>query len=247
MKKKTLEEIFNITKGDILSIVGSAGKTTLLFQLAKELREQYHVLATTSTKIYKPSTKDCSLYTNIDSYINNKNRTAQKETTVISRDIDCDKNKLIGINDNDLDKIINDFDLAIIEADGSRKLPLKGWKEHEPVILSGTNKTIGIIPIDMLFKKVNENSIYGFEEFKKLVNNAEFIDCEAIGKICSNKNGLFKNSRGTLYLYINKADTEEYIEKALYLSNYLKKSIVGKPYNFKICFGSFKQGEFYEY
>jgi len=247
MRKKTLEEIFNITKGDIVSIVGSSGKTTLLFQLAKELKEQYHVLTTTSTKIYKPSTKDCSLYTNLDSYINNKDRETQKDITVISRDIDCDKNKLIGINDNDLEKIINDFDLAIIEADGSRKLPLKGWKEYEPVILSMTNKTIGIIPIDMLFEKVNKNYIYGFEEFKKLVNNAEFIDCEAIGEVCSNENGLFKNSRGILYLYINKADTEEDINKSLYLSNYLKKFVVGNPYNFKICFGSFKQGEFYEY
>jgi len=248
MSINSLEKIFNINKDDIISIVGSGGKTTLLFQLAEELREQYNILATTSTKMFIPSTKKCFLYTNLDSYINNIiSTTPQKGVTVVSRDINYNNEKLIGVNDKDLDQIVNDFDLTIIEADGSRNLPLKGWKDHEPVILSRTNKTIGIIPIDVLFKKIHENSIYEFEEFKKLINNVEFLDCEAIGKICSNRNGLFKNSKGNLYLYINKADTEEDINKSLYLSNYLKKFVVGKPYNFKICFGSLKQGEFYEY
>lgn len=246
MNTKTLKEIFNINKGDVISIAGSGGKTTLLFHLAEELKEQYHVLVTTSTKIFNPSSKGYPLYTSLDSYFNN-NIASLNGVKVVSKAIDYDRNKLIGIDDNDLEKIINDFDITIIEADGSRNLPLKGWKDNEPVILSRTNKTIGIIPIDMLFKNIDENSIYGFEELKKLIGNIEYIDCEAIGKICSNRNGLFKNSRGNLYLYINKADKEDDVKKALYLSDYLKKFIVGKPYNFKICFGSLEQGEFYEY
>ncbi|MDF2949885.1 MAG: yqeC, partial [Sedimentibacter sp.] len=49
---KTLEEIFNINTGDVVSIVGSGGKTSLLFKLAEELKNKYKVLVSTSAKIF---------------------------------------------------------------------------------------------------------------------------------------------------------------------------------------------------
>jgi len=68
-----------------------------------------------------------------------------------------------------------------------------------------------------------------------------------VGRICSEKCGIFKNSRGLLYLYINNADNDEELNKAFILAEYLKNFIVGKPYDFKICIGSLKRGVFYEY
>ncbi len=249
MKSDKISEIFNIKKGDIISIVGSGGKTTLMFELAKELKKQYKVLVTTSTKIYEPSCDNYDyLYTNIEQYTKSRYLHKQKENslTVISKDIDVSKKKLIGLNDECLDLVINDFDLVLIESDGSRNLPLKGWKEHEPSILLKTNKTIGVIPINMINRKINKDYIYGFEEFIKIIGDTSFLDEQAIGKVCSSKSGIFKNSRGKLYLYINKTDDKQYIEDSLSLSKYLIKNIVGRPYNFKICFGSLKMGEFYE-
>ncbi len=249
MKSKKINEIFNIKKGDIVSIVGSGGKTTLMFELAKELKTQYKVLVTTSTKIYEPSYDDCDyLYTNIEQYTKSKYLSKQKENsvTVISKNVDLNKNKLIGINDECLDLVIDDFDIILVEADGSRNLPLKGWKEHEPPILLKTNKTIGVIPVDMINKKINKDCVYGFEEFIKIIGDTSYLDKQAIGKICSSKAGIFKNSRGKLYLYINKVDDKKLIEDSLNLSKYLKKNIAGRPYDFTICFGSLKLGEFYE-
>ncbi|MBP1925771.1 putative selenium-dependent hydroxylase accessory protein YqeC [Sedimentibacter acidaminivorans] len=249
MKSKKISEIFNIKKGDIISIVGSGGKTTLMFELAKELKTQYKVLVTTSTKIYEPSCNNFDyLYTNIEQYTKSKYSHKQEENsvTVISKDIDLSKNKLIGINDECFDLVINDFDIVLVESDGSRNLPLKGWKEHEPSILLKTNKTVGVIPIDMMNKKINKEYIYGFEEFTKIVGDTDCLDKQAIGKICSSELGIFKNSRGKLYLYINKTDDKKFIEDSLNLSKYLKKNIVGRPYDFEICFGSLKLGEFYE-
>lgn len=252
MKSKKISEIFDIKKSDVISIVGSGGKTTLMFELAKELRNQYRVLVTTSTKIYKPLDRDCDyLYTSMEQYYesefcwNEKKR--ENSVVVLSKDMDLNNNKLIGISSANLEEVIKDFDVALIEADGSRKLPLKGWKKHEPPILLGTNKTIGVIPIDILNKKVNEDFIYGFDEFKKIVGDIHYIDFEAVGKLCSDELGLFKHSSGKLYFFINKADTEQGIVDCLHLAEYLRENIVCKPYNFKICFGSLKQGEFYEY
>jgi len=122
-----------------------------MFQIGKELKEQYKVLLTTSTKIFKPDEESYDyIYTSIEDY---KYDDIKNGITVLSKDINYENNKLIGIDDNILGEVIDDFDLVLIEADGSRNLPLKGWKRHEPPILSKTTKTIGIIPINILDQK----------------------------------------------------------------------------------------------
>lgn len=244
---KTLIDLFNIKKGDIISIVGTGGKTTLLYQLGKELKSQCRVLLTTSTKIIKPSDENYDyIYTCMEDYISD--RIYRKNgITVLSKSINNENQKLLGIDDVDLELVINDYDVIVIEADGSRNLPLKGWKKHEPPILLRTNKTIGVFPIYILGEKISRDKIYGYEEFEIFLGNKDNIDNEVVGKICSHRNGVFKNSKGELYFYINAADTDEDLNKAFKLAEYLKNFIVGNPYDFKICIGSLKKGEFYEY
>lgn len=241
---KTLQDIFHLDKGDVVSIVGTGGKTTLMFQMGKELKNKYKALLTTSTKIYKPTDENYDyIYTSIKDY---KYDDAKKCITVLSKDINYENNKLIGINDKDFEEVIGDFDLVIIEADGSRNLPLKGWKKHEPPILTKTNKTIGIIPINILGQKVNEDEIYGYEEFENFLSSEDIIDKEVVGRICTSSDGIFKNSRGRLYLYINKVESAEDFKKAFDLANYLKNNISGNPFNFEICCGSLKKGTYFE-
>lgn len=242
---KSLTEIFNIQQGDVVSIVGSGGKTSLLFKLAKELKNDYKVLVSTSTRILIPS-NDCYdyLFTNLNSFINNKPDNLFG-VTVISKNINRETNKLIGINDEELDALIQYFDIILLEADGSKELPLKGWKKHEPPVLNKTTKTIGVMPANLINKTVNKEFIYGFDEFNILTDNSEYINFEAIGKIVTNKNGIFKNSKGRQYLFLNKADTDELISVSRALSQYLHESKISET--FKICFGSLKKGVYYEY
>lgn len=243
---KKLTEIFNIQKGDIVSIVGSGGKTSLLFKLAQELKNDYNVLISTSTRLKIPKAADYDyLYYNLDSYIKNKNNT-NKGITVISKDIDINSNKLIGINEEILNILKANFDIVLLEADGSKKLPLKGWKSYEPPVLEMTTKTIGVMPVNLINKKVDKDFIYGFDEFNILTDFSEYISFEAIGKICSRDNGLFKNSKGQLYLFLNKADNCEDIKNAKKINSYFKQAIINRPYNFKIIYGSLKNGMYYE-
>lgn len=240
-----LKILFNLEKGDIISIVGSGGKTSLMFALAEELKNNYNVLITTSTKIFMPASNTYdNLYTNVNSFIDS-NFFEKNGLTVISKSFDECNKKLIGIDNNDLEKICKKFDIIIIEADGSRNLPIKGWKIHEPPVLEKTNKTIGIIPIKLINKKIEQSYIYGYEEFIKIVGGAEYLNCEAIKNIFIHEQGLFKNSRGNKYLFINQADDDELIEKSFELAKYLNQSI--KNLNFKICIGSLKNGVYYEY
>lgn len=236
---KSLSSMLDIKKDDIVSIVGSGGKTTLMFHLANELKDKYKVLVTTSTKIYIPDEK-YKIYATVKSYINNNEDNSG--ITVVARDLNSESNKLIGINDDDLDILIKHFDIILIEADGSRGLPLKGWKEHEPVILKASNKTIGIIPANKISKKINAEFVHNYDEFNILTDYSDNLNFEAIGQICIRENGLFKNSRENLYLFLNQADTEEDIKNSRELSVYLEEY----NHNFKICWGSLKKEEYYE-
>jgi len=240
-----LKDLFDINKGDIISVVGSGGKTTLVFSLAEELRQSFNVLLTTSTKIFKPSCHMYDhLYTAVNSFIDSS---FYKENglTIISKSIDQSNNKLIGIDDNDLVKIFQRFDIIIIEADGSKELPVKGWKKHEPPVLQKTNKTIGVFPIKFINKKIEQSYIYGYEEFIKIVKDAQYLNYEAVLNICTHEEGLFKNSKGEKYLFINQADDDELIQKSFELAKYLNENM--NDLKFKICFGSLKNGEYYEY
>lgn len=242
-----LKELFQIKQGDVVSIVGSGGKTSLMFKLANELKKDFIVLVSTSTRIKKPSyDKYDYIYTNIDSCLIDK-KPDKNGIIVVSKGVNAKTTKLIGINDSDLDLLIPYYDIIFLEADGSKELPLKGWKSHEPPILKKTNKTIGVLPANYINKKVEKDLIYGFEEFNKLTDNSQYLNFNAISKICYKEEGIFKNSKGTLYLFINKSETKKEIELTIELSKYLKECAANKPFSFNICFGSLKEEVYYEY
>ncbi|MEL7647575.1 MAG: selenium cofactor biosynthesis protein YqeC [Sedimentibacter sp.] len=243
---KSLTEIFEIEKGDVVSIVGTGGKTSLLFLLGKELGKHCKVLLTTSTKIYVPKAGDCDyVFTCLEDYFDAE-LGITKGTVVVSKGIMQKEQKLLGIDDSDADRLAGDFHVVLIESDGSRNLPLKGWKDHEPPVLEKTTKTIGIFPIDMLDAQVTHENVYGYEKFMLMTGNKDKADMETVGNICSHMEGIFKNSRGRLFFFINRADEDQKLKKAFELASYLKKNVVGNPLDFKVCLGSLKDGVFYE-
>ena len=58
----SLKEAFGIGPGEIVSLVGGGGKTTLMFALAQELTSGgQSVITTTTTRIFEPSASDTCL------------------------------------------------------------------------------------------------------------------------------------------------------------------------------------------
>ncbi|AND84603.1 putative selenium-dependent hydroxylase accessory protein YqeC [Clostridium tyrobutyricum] len=236
-----IKKVFEIDRGDIVSIVGSGGKTTLMFLLAREVSCNNKVLVTTTTKIYVPhinqfdficcNTGKYTLYNNLKcngiyvygSFVNNER-------------------KLIGIEPYILEKQLKYFDYVFVEADGSKKKPIKGWKANEPVILNNTSKTIGIVPIDVLGKIVNEDNVHGLEEFMSITgsNLGDIINEHHIISLVFNKKGLFKNSRGQRILFINRLDKDRDIFTSQKLIQNISK--VNRGYIYKIISGSLKEG-----
>lgn len=237
----SLNKLLELNKGSVISIIGAGGKTTLMYLLGKELKVENKVLITTTTKIYKPTSKEVDFLTigseGFDVIKSSSIKGIYGYGSFVNED-----NKLIGVNPELLEKEFSYFDYIIIEADGSNRKSIKGWKDSEPVICNKTNKTIGIVSIDILGKEVNENNIHRVNEFNIIAKAkvGDIINVENIINIVFHKDGLFKKSKGENILFINKIDTYEDYRDSLALLESIKENNKNSKIIDKIIYGSLK-------
>lgn len=238
-----LKDLLNLKKGDVISIVGAGGKTTFMYSLAEELRGENKVLVTTTTKIYMPNKKYYDFITINESNFNKYNYKKTNGIYLYGSFLN-EENKIIGLDTELLEAQLPYFDYVLVEADGSKRKSIKGWKDDEPVIIKNTHKTIGILSIDALGKKVNIENVHRLYEFKSITNSKEneIVTEKHLTSLVFHNKGLFKDARGEKILFINKIDTDN----ELILAQKLVNSILENNDNYidKILIGSLKNKQY---
>lgn len=211
-----------------------------MLNLSQELRPYNKVLSTTTTKIYTPNKtsydfmcigeKNCYIYDHL----------RKNGVYVYGKFINSD-NKLIGFNKNFLDEKFKYFDYSILEADGSKKKPIKGWRDDEPVICKNTNKTIGVLDITCINKIINDFNVHRVSYFLKITNGklGEKISIPMISSLVTHPLGLFKGSLGERILFINKVENQHNIFLSYELIKHLLS--ISNPFIDKIVIGSLKE------
>lgn len=174
-----LNEILNIKNNDVIAIIGSGGKTTLAYNLAKINKDKITVL-TTTTKMFLVTEND--IKTPVNNFYDNFD-TPKKGINLFGKIHD---NKVTPLNNDDFKTLIKQSDLFIYEADGSKCLPLKAWNDKEPVILQNTTKCVGVLPLHILNHKITPEYIHRYDLFldKFNVKENDVIDEKLIAKIC---------------------------------------------------------------
>jgi len=237
-----LKEVLDVKLGDVVTIVGAGGKTTLMFTLGEELRKDNRVLITTTTKIYMPETKQFDFIEFNSKEFNEKIK--ENGIYIYGESVDS-QNKIKGLNLKLLEKQLHKFDYVLVEGDGSKKKPIKGWREDEPVVNSDTTKTVGVLSIEVVGEEINEENIHRVDRFLDITNSnlGEVIDLEIITSLVFHEKGLFKDAKGEKILFINKV--ESYKDKML--AECLKEKIkkINNGYINKIICGSLR-GEVYD-
>lgn len=239
----SLKDLLNLKKGDVISIVGAGGKTTFMYSLAEELRGENRVLVTTTTKIYMPSKKYYDFITINESNFNKYNYEKTNGIYLYGSYLN-EENKIIGLDTELLKAQLPYFDYILVEADGSKRKSIKGWKDDEPVISKNTHKTIGILSIDALGKKVNAENVHRLYEFKSITNSKEneIVTEKHLTSLVFHNKGLFKDSKGEKVLFINKVDGEN----ELILAQRVAANILENNHNYvdKIIIGSLKNKQY---
>ena len=133
----------------IISIVGSGGKTTLLKKLAATYRaEGKRVFATTSTHMLIE--EDMILTNDADTIIR-----ALQEVGFVMAGVP-DGPKIKALSKETFDAVCPYADVVLVEADGSKCLPLKFPNATEPVIPENTDEIIVVCGLNSIGQKAKD-------------------------------------------------------------------------------------------
>lgn len=205
----------NIDEKKIISFVGAGGKTTLIFNLAEELKSiGRKVIITTTTNMFMPEK-----YLLCSSDLKQiAERLKHDGIAVIGRPVG--NNKFSSLNDVSFQELLEICDFLLIESDGSRRLPLKAPDMHEPVVIDETDIVVGVAGIDSLSQSIKD--ICHRKEIVCDILNADeshIISERDIAELLSSERGQRK-AMGSLekdaqyVAVINKCDTNELLRKA---------------------------------
>jgi len=192
-----LNKYLNLQKGSIVSIVGAGGKSTLMYTLANELRKDYKILVTTTTKLLVPDKVDYDeIVIGFKALASTKYN--RSNGIVVYGSAINNENKILGV-DVKFRQYLKQFDYILVEADGSKRKPIKGWNETEPVISTDTSITIGVLSIASIGQIINEQNVHRVEAFIELTNalEHELITIKHFISLIFHPFGLFKNSIDT--------------------------------------------------
>lgn len=152
-----LNELLQVKKGTF-AIIGSGGKTTMMYILAQELKKRGKVIVTTTTHIMRP--EQFPLLDRVQHF---------------SQDCVCmgkmnEQGKLSQPCPIELLEPLADY--ILVEADGSKRLPIKAHASHEPCIPDCANRTVLVIGASGFGKPIGE-VVHRKERFCQLCCSSE--------------------------------------------------------------------------
>ena len=218
----------------VIAFVGAGGKTTAIFRLARELEGLGRsVLVTTTTHLFDPRREpdgparrlvfrpDMEFpHKGVDGVARVSGVDAGLEpgpgiTLLVSREAD-ELGKIRGIHPSWVPALSPAWDFVLVEADGSRRLPLKAPGDHEPVLPPGTDLVVGVLGLDGLGRPMDARTVHRPERFA-VVTGCESgapIEWAHLEALVRHADGLFKDFEGApaaRVLLLNKVDAAPFL------------------------------------
>ncbi len=220
----TLKEAFGIRRGEVVSLVGGGGKTTLMFALAQELALAGElVITTTTTRILEPSASETPrliVQRDEDEMVRLLMEDLAKYRHVTLAVERLPAGKLKGISPELVVRLaeIAPGAFIIVEADGAARKPLKAPGPNEPVIPPNTSLVIPVVGIDALGCFLTEEFVFRAEIASALLGLplGEVVSPEAVAILVTHRRGMTKGSpdEARIVPFINKVDLGGAMPKA---------------------------------
>jgi probable selenium-dependent hydroxylase accessory protein YqeC len=219
--------------GSIVAFVGAGGKTSGLYALAGELSARgARVLVTTTTMMYDPAVEggrgldgvellgalapdaeraSASAVESLERALARIGaRAAPGRVLMAASGALPAEGKLRGIAPDLLETLARSFDWLLVEADGSRRLPVKAPGPAEPVMPPRADLVLGCVGLDCLGRPIAAETVHRHELFARLVGArmGEAISAAHLVTLATAKDGLFKAAPPSTrrIVVLNKAD-----------------------------------------
>ncbi len=211
-----------------IAFVGAGGKSTSMFRLARQWEGK--CIVSTSTHLAKLQIKlaDSHFIIKNKSDLDQIKELLPEGITLLSGPF-LENQRVDGLSNEIFEvlcTIANTHKVPVfIEADGSRRLPLKAPAPHEPAIPPCVNAVVVLAGLKGLGKKLNKKAAHRPELISQLTGlpMGEKIEIENLKKLLAHPKGGLKNiSEGMeKILVINQADSPDLLAEARKISNSL--------------------------
>ncbi len=177
-----------IVGGDVVAFVGAGGKSTAILQITRELKEaSVKVLVAPTTKMFVSEAEMAGpILTSTD-----KDELHSKATDVLDSggaavvgSTLLSKGRVGGVEVSWIPALAPEDGVTLVEADGSRRRPIKGTAAHEPLLPEGATLVVAVGGVRALGQPVDKKHVHRPEIFSELTGAApgHTIDARAFAR-----------------------------------------------------------------
>ena len=265
----TLTEALSIKPGSVVALVGGGGKTSTLLRLCQEsAQEGRRVLATTTARmkmeelsgmrdvllwdekdVSGQTWKNCRTRVGgstgwIDEVLAGQSDASRIPVTFLGRAVMRDK--VIGLPADHLGDLLSrlNWDMVVVEADGSRGHSVKGHRLGEPIIPLCSTVCVIVVGADGFSAFVNAEHCHRPEVIQDLlgVGWGERLSARLLVELICHPRGILSKIPGdiTVGIYVNKAPLGQKIDCAREFAERILKRCSGRVH--RVAVGDNRQG-----
>lgn len=209
-------------KSPVISFIGAGGKTTTMKRLAQEYHDKnIPVIVTTTTHLKIEDSPWFLLEASEEKAMEILSKYGKVWIGELTKE-----GKMQGPKEEFLNQMMEKGYPVLIEADGSRRLPIKAPAEHEPVYHAKTTHVVNLYGMDCIGKTLEEVCFrpeLAADILQKSVK--DIIEPKDISKLMLQDKGGRKDLplRAKYSVILNKTDTKELEKRALEICKQSRK------------------------
>ena len=212
-----LAQALRLSHSPCLALVGAGGKTTALFRLARELTTDGRpVLVTATTHLAVGQIRLADSHRIARSPADLAGLEAgMRGVTLVTGPVDGDRTSGLDPQSTDWLRAVSERQgiALLIEADGSRRRPLKAPGENEPPIPEFVDLVLVVAGLSGLGRPLSEEFVHHPEAFARLsgLQPGDPVTAEALTRVLVHPEGGLKNvpAGARRIVLLNQADTPE--------------------------------------
>ena len=167
-----LYRALGVVPGDVVAFVGAGGKSSAILQATRELKEAgVKVLAVPTTKMFVSEAREIGPI-----FIAEDGRDLRSEVeraledggVAVAGSGMLSKDRIGGVEAAVVPSLAPEGGVTLVEADGSRRRPIKGTAGHEPPLPDGATLVVAVGGIDALGQTVDEEHVHRPEVFAEI-------------------------------------------------------------------------------
>ena len=168
-----LHGALGISSGDVVAFAGAGGKSAAILRVAHELTEAgMTVITVPTTKMFLGEVERLGpLVTSEDPRelaAEAKAALYGGESSVVAGRARISKNRIDGVDPETVGDLAPLADVVLVEADGSRRRPIKGTAPHEPVLPASATLVVAVGNVSALGTPVDEDHVHRPAVFSEL-------------------------------------------------------------------------------